>query len=257
VEEHAEDDCRLEELIESVDKALLRAALTKLSRRHRAALQLWSAGAPSADIAARLGCTPGTADVTVHRARRRLRDRYLVLSGERSRWSLVPGVGAGLRWWDRVRARVSPKVAAVSDFCSPLAAKAAAALFVVSVTSSAGAASAGIVTMQAGLPTRPTVVLPAAVPARAATGRPAAVSSGIAVRESTRDAAVPRPRAEGPRGRSVKVGPLETPVREVTYDEFQEECRGAEIYVEKGGFAACANPHEAVRRVQSKIPAPR
>jgi len=80
IRDRGEYDRRLEELVDGVDRALLRAALTKLATRDRAALEVWANGGSSAAIADRLGCSTATADVAVHRARRRFRDRFLALN---------------------------------------------------------------------------------------------------------------------------------------------------------------------------------
>jgi DNA-binding CsgD family transcriptional regulator len=52
----------------------LRAALAALTDRQRAIVDLWAAGVPSAEIAARLGIAPGTARATVNQAVHKLRD---------------------------------------------------------------------------------------------------------------------------------------------------------------------------------------
>jgi RNA polymerase sigma-70 factor (ECF subfamily) len=128
-------DDRLDALVEGVDRALLRSVIAKLSGRHRQALELWADGTSSADIAARLGCTPGTADVIVHRARQRLRERYLVLSGEHSRWALIPGVPALRRVVDRIRWRMASAITQNPELVSFPTAKAIAIVAAISLAS--------------------------------------------------------------------------------------------------------------------------
>lgn len=178
-EDQGEFDARLEALVDGVDGALLRAAMTKLSERHRTALELWAEGVSSKQIAARLGCTAGTADVTVHRARARLRERYLVLSGERSRWVLVPGVAAASRWALRIRGCLSRHAANVGEFCNPLVAKAAAALVAVAATNGIAAAPAYVLS-SGSHPAQLAAAssMPLNTPSRSATRPPPTATSG-------------------------------------------------------------------------------
>jgi RNA polymerase sigma-70 factor (ECF subfamily) len=141
-------DQRLDGLIEGVDHALLRSAMAKLPDRHREALELWAEGTSSAEIAAHLGCTPGNADVLVHRARHRLRERYLILSGEHSRWALVPGAPALRRLVERIRGRVFGWLTQNPDLVSFPTAKAVAILTAISLSS--GSSVPGLVASRVG-----------------------------------------------------------------------------------------------------------
>ncbi|HEV3352678.1 MAG TPA: sigma-70 family RNA polymerase sigma factor, partial [Acidimicrobiales bacterium] len=135
-------DVVVDSVFDNLDRAFVRAALRDLNPRHQTALSLWADGHPSRHIAEELGCTPGAADVTLHRARQSFRTRFLALAGDgkMAAVGLVPALG---RWAQRWRARVVTRVGDHAELATPLATKLAAGAIAFTVVGGAVAAGAG------------------------------------------------------------------------------------------------------------------
>ena len=169
-------DVVVDSVFERMDHAFVRAAMRDLNPRHQTALSLWAEGEPSRRIAEELGCSTGAVDVTLHRARQSLRDRFLAITGDGKLAGIAVLPAVVGRWAHRWRARIVTRAGEHAEFASPLAVKLAAGALAFTVVG--GAVATGRSPQQVS-PTAPppSVVQVQTSPASASSPLPASASS--------------------------------------------------------------------------------
>ena len=236
-------DVVVESVFEVLDRQQVRAALDGLNPRHQAALSLWAEGYPSRDIAQELGCSPGAADVTLHRARQSFRRRFLAITGE-GKLGAIGILPALARWADRMRARVGSRVAEYSELASPLAAKVAAGAIAISVVGGAAAVpppSGPAHRVNAPPAVDRTVPAVAVSPVVPPTPPPAPAVSQVPGKQPP---ASPSPATAAP---SLQAPPVVAGGRLMTADEADKEGDGSPIDVKVPGVAgASVDPDQII-----------
>lgn len=97
-----------EAIVDASDLTLLAEAMDRLSPRHREVLRLREhEGWTYHQIAAHLGCTQGTVEALLFRARRALRKEFHAVAGPGG-WAAFPVVGWALRKLDDLGTKVAP-----------------------------------------------------------------------------------------------------------------------------------------------------